>query len=232
MTSEKSIINQINTTIIDMQDVSAKYGDNPAIFSGINLEIYPGSFHFLTGASGVGKTTLLSLMYMANTPATGKLSVFGNDISKMNRDQMAMMKRRMGVIFQNYRLLDNLTVFDNVVLPLIIAGKSQKYIDKYVPDLLQWIGLGKYIYETPAVLSGGQKQRVAIARAVITKPDLIIADEPTGNVDDDMAIKLLYLFVELNRMGTAVIIATHSKTLIDKFNYPVIEIKNKKLFIQ
>ena len=138
----------------------------------------------------------------------------------------------MGVIFQNYRLLDNLTVFDNVVLPLIIAGKSQKYIDKYVPDLLQWIGLGKYIYETPAVLSGGQKQRVAIARAVITKPDLIIADEPTGNVDDDMAIKLLYLFVELNRMGTAVIIATHSKTLIDKFNYPVIEIKNKKLFIQ
>lgn len=219
-------------TIISMQNVSAQYGHNPAIFTDINLDILPGSFHFLTGASGVGKTTLLSLMYMANTPASGSLSIFGNDINDIDRNQMAIMKRRMGVIFQNYRLLDNLSVFDNIVLPLVIAGKSQKYIDKYVPDLLQWIGLGKYIYETPAVLSGGQKQRVAIARAVITKPDLIIADEPTGNVDDDMAIKLLYLFVELNKMGTAVIIATHSRTLIEKFNYPVIEIKNRRLSIQ
>ena len=201
-------------TIISMQNVSAQYGHNPAIFTDINLDILPGSFHFLTGASGVGKTTLLSLMYMANTPASGSLSIFGNDINDIDRNQMAIMKRRMGVIFQNYRLLDNLSVFDNVVLPLVIAGKSQKYIDKYVPDLLQWIGLGKYIYETPAVL------------------DLIIADEPTGNVDDDMAIKLLYLFVELNKMGTAVIIATHSRTLIEKFNYPVIEIKNRRLSIQ
>ncbi len=222
---------QTDAPIISMRGVGVRYDNNPEILSDVDLDIKRGSFHFLTGASGVGKTTLLSLMYMANQPARGKLSLFGNNIENMNRDQMALMKRRMGVIFQDYRLLDNLTVFDNVVLPLMIAGKSQKYVDKYVPDLLQWIGLGKYIYECPRVLSGGQKQRVAIARAVITKPDLIIADEPTGNVDDEMAIKLLYLFIELNRMGTAVVIATHSKALTGRFNYPVIEIKNKKIFL-
>ncbi|MDR2933859.1 MAG: ATP-binding cassette domain-containing protein, partial [Rickettsiales bacterium] len=168
-----------NTPIISMRGVGVKYDNNPEILSDVDLDINPGSFHFLTGASGAGKTTLLSLMYMANQPVRGRLSLFGHSVENMNRDQMALMKRKMGVIFQDYRLLDNLTVFDNVVLPLMIAGKSQKYIDKYVPDLLQWIGLGKYIYERPTVLSGGQKQRVAIARAVITKPDLIIADEPT-----------------------------------------------------
>ena len=221
----------VNNTIISMHNVSAQYGNNAPIFSEVNLDIAPGSFHFLTGASGAGKTTLLSLMYMARTPASGTLKIFGNDIKNMDRNQIAIMKRRMGVIFQDYRLLNNLTVFDNVVLPLIIAGKSQKYIDKYVTNLLNWMNLGKYIYETPAILSGGEKQRVAIARAIISKPDLVIADEPTGNVDENMANLLLALFVELNQMGSTVIIATHSKSLIEKFNYPVIEIKNNKISI-
>lgn len=218
--------------IISMRGVGIRYDQNPEILSDVNLDIQKGSFHFLTGASGSGKTSLLSLMYTANPPVRGHLSMFGYNIDSLNRDQIALFKRKIGVIFQDYRLLDNLSVFDNVALPLVIAGKSPNYIRKYVPDLLEWIDLKNYIHAKPSILSGGQKQRVAIARALITKPELVIADEPTGNVDDDMAVKLLYLFVELNRMGSAVIIATHSKSLIEKFNYPVLGIHKRHLFLQ
>jgi cell division transport system ATP-binding protein len=214
---------------IDMKDVGMRYGNGPEVLKDINLSIPSGSMHFLTGESGAGKTSLLSLMYLANRPIRGKMQIFNDDLDYMDKNKLALTRRRIGVTFQNYMLLDHLTILDNVALPLKIAGKSNKYIHEHVPELLEWIGLGKHIYSKPPILSGGQKQRVAIARAVINKPDIILADEPTGNVDEEMALKLLYLFVELNKRGAAVIIATHSNLLINQLKIPVLHLHKGKL---
>ncbi len=220
-----------SSSIIEMQNVGIRYDQGPEILSDIKLSLRRGSFHFLTGKSGAGKTSLLSMMYLAQKPSRGTVSVFGHNVNFANRDSLALLRRKIGVVFQDFRLIDHLSAFDNVALPLRVCGMDEREIRKRVMELLQWVELDKSIQATPATLSGGEKQRVAIARAVINRPDLLLADEPTGNVDNDIAPKLMKLFVELNRLGTTVVIATHSEKLIHDFAYPRLHLQNHGLKI-
>ena len=218
--------NPNNKPIISLQNVGLRYNAGPEVLKDINLELKAGDFYFLTGASGAGKTTLLKLLHLAHKPTRGKVRIFGHDVDNIKQYDMAHIRRKIGIVFQDYHLLDHLSVLDNVALPLRIAGKSEKYIQAHVPELIEWVGLKSFINTKPKLLSGGQQQRVAIARAVINNPEILIADEPTGNVDDEMAKKLLFLFLELNKMGTNVIIATHSTNLIKQFNFPVLHLQD------
>lgn len=215
--------------IIEMQNVGIRYGQGAEVLSDIKLSLKRGSFHFLTGRSGAGKTSLLSMMYLAQKPSRGIVSVFGKNVNFTNRDFLAMLRRKIGVVFQDFRLLDHLSAFDNVALPLRVCGMDEKEVKKRVTELLQWVELDKHLKAPASTLSGGEKQRVAIARAVINRPELLLADEPTGNVDNDIAAKLMKLFVELNKLGTTVVIATHSEKLISDFAYPRLHLQNKNL---
>ena len=215
--------------IVSLQNVGLRYNAGPEVLKDINLELKAGDFYFLTGASGAGKTSLLKLLHLAHKPTRGKLKIFGKDIDFIKQQDMAHIRRRIGIVFQDYHLLDHLSVLDNVALPLRIVGRSERYIQTHVPELLEWVGLKTFINTKPKLLSGGQQQRVAIARAVINNPDILIADEPTGNVDEEMAKKLLFLFLELNKMGTTVIIATHSTNLIKQFHFPVLHLQDGHL---
>ncbi len=218
-------------SIIEMQNVGIRYGQGAEVLSDIKLSLKRGSFHFLTGKSGAGKTSLLSMMYLAQKPSRGTVSVFGKNVNFTNRDALAMLRRKIGVVFQDFRLLDHLSAFDNVALPLRVCGMDEREVKKRVTELLQWVELEKHIKAPTSTLSGGEKQRVAIARAVINRPELLLADEPTGNVDNDIASKLMKLFVELNKLGTTVVIATHSDKLITDFAYPRLHLQNKTLRI-
>ena len=220
-----------NQGIIEMQNVGIRYGQGPEILSDIKLSLKKGSFHFLTGKSGAGKTSLLSMMYLAQKPSRGILKVFGKNINFTHRDNLAMLRRRIGVVFQDFRLLEHLSAFDNVALPLRVCGMEEREVRKRVSELLKWVELDRHMMDTTATLSGGEKQRVAIARAVINRPDLLLADEPTGNVDNDIAPKLMKLFVELNKLGTTVVIATHSEKLINDFAYPRLHLQDGSLHI-
>lgn len=217
--------------IIEMQNVGIRYGQGPEILSDIKLSLKKGSFHFLTGKSGAGKTSLLSMMYLAQKPSRGTVNVFGTNINFTNRDNLAMLRRKIGVVFQDFRLLDHLSAFDNVALPLRVRGMDEREVRKRVSELLSWVELDRHMLDTTATLSGGEKQRIAIARAVINRPELLLADEPTGNVDNDIAPKLMKLFVELNKLGTTVVIATHSEKLINDFAYPRLHLQNHGLHI-
>ena len=218
-------------SIIEMQNVGIRYGQGAEVLSDIKLSLKRGSFHFLTGKSGAGKTSLLSMMYLAQKPSRGIVNVFGKNVNFTNRDALAMLRRKIGVVFQDFRLLDHLSAFDNVALPLSVCGMDEREVKKRVTELLQWVELEKHINAPTSTLSGGEKQRVAIARAVINRPELLLADEPTGNVDNDIAAKLMKLFVELNKLGTTVVIATHSDKLITDFAYPRLHLQNKALRI-
>ena len=219
------------TPIIEMENVGIRYGRGPEILSNINLSLERGSFHYLTGKSGAGKTSLLSMMYLAQKPSRGNVSVFGNNVNFANRNSLAMFRRRIGVVFQDFRLLEHSSAFDNVALPLRVCGMNEKEIRKRVNELLKWVEVDRSASAITSTLSGGEKQRVAIARAVINRPDVLLADEPTGNVDNDIAPKLMKLFVELNKLGTTVVIATHNVNLIKEFRYPTIHLKNHGLSI-
>jgi cell division transport system ATP-binding protein len=210
--------------MIRLQNVALRYGRGPEILRGVSFDLRPGSFHFLTGPSGAGKTTLLRLMLMEIQPTVGQVSLFAQDVSRINPARRAQLRRRIGIVFQDFRLLDHMTTWDNVALPLRVLGKREDDYREDVTDLLQWVGLGDRMYAFPSVLSGGEKQRAAIARAVIGKPELLLADEPTGNVDPQMARRLLRLFIELNRLGTSVVIATHDHQLMRQFKAPRIEL--------
>lgn len=223
--------NYNNEAIIEMQNVGIRYDQGPEILSDIKLSLKRGSFHFLTGKSGAGKTSLLSMMYLAQKPSRGIVNVFGNNINFTNRDNLSLLRRKIGVVFQDFRLLDHLSAFDNVALPLRVCGMNEKEVKKRVTELLQWVELDRSMKATTSTLSGGEKQRIAIARAVINRPELLLADEPTGNVDNDIAPKLMKLFVELNKLGTTVVIATHSEKLINDFTYPRLHLQNKSLRI-
>ncbi len=228
MEAHKNILTE---PIIDMQNVSIRYGKDPEVLSDIKLSLEKGSFHFLTGKSGAGKTSLLSMMYLALKPSRGTLNVFGANVGYARREDMAMMRRKIGVVFQDFRLLEHLSAYDNVAVPLRVRGMGENEIRKRVKELLSWVELDKSMDKICSTLSGGEKQRVAIARAVINRPEILLADEPTGNVDDDIAFKLMKLFVELNKLGTTVVIATHSTDLIARYNYPQIHLENKGLKI-
>lgn len=215
--------------IAKFEQVGLTYGDQPETLTDINLHIAPGDFRFLTGPSGAGKTSLLKLAYLAQRPSRGTVSLFGKNVTETPRAELPALRRRIGVIFQDFRLLDHLTAFDNVALPLKIAGVNPNSYREDVMELLTWVGLGARIASRPPVLSGGEKQRLAIARAVVAKPDLILADEPTGNVDPDMGARIMRLFLELNKLGTAVMIATHDLALVERLQKPVFRLANGRL---
>ncbi len=192
-----------------------RYGAGPEILRDLTFALEPGSFSFLTGPSGAGKSTLLKMIFLAEKPSRGLISLFGQDLAVLRRHDLPPLRRRIGTVFQEFRLLNHMSVFDNVALPLRIAGKKGGDYARDVEELLTWVGLGNRMHAKPPTLSGGEQQRVAIARAVVAKPDLLLADEPTGNVDPDMGRRLIRLFVELNRFGTTVMIATHDRALIE-----------------
>ncbi len=205
--------------MIRFEHVGLRYGIGPEVLSDINFTLEPGTFHFLTGPSGAGKTSLLRLMYLGRRPTRGLINMFGQNVNGLSREQMAPLRQRIGMVFQNFRLLPHLSAFDNVALPLRIQGKTEKETKDNVDELLQWVGLGDHMHSIPSTLSGGQQQRIAIARAVIARPKLLLADEPTGNLDDEIGFRLMSLFEQLNRMGTTIVIATHNNQLMDRFHH-------------
>lgn len=217
--------------MIRFQDVGLKYGDGPEVLSNLSFTIAPGSFHFLTGPSGAGKTSLLRLLLLSLRATSGQITMFGENVQKLNQDRLLQMRRHIGIVFQEFRLLDHLTTFENVALPLRVLGQPEADYADNVVELLEWVGLGKRIHAHPPVLSGGEKQRAAIARAVIGRPDILLADEPTGNVDPELSERLVHLFAELNRMGTTIIIATHELPLLEKFKYPHMRLNDGNLSI-
>jgi cell division transport system ATP-binding protein len=216
-------------SIIRFEAVSMRYGREPEVLTDINLSLARGSFHFLTGPSGSGKSTLLKLIYLAEQATKGRIEIFGQDLALLKRKDRPMMRRRVGVVFQEFRLLDHLSVFDNAALGPRIAGRKPADYRADVADLLAWVGLGDRMHAMPPALSGGEKQRLAIARAVINRPDILLADEPTGNVDEAMATRILRLFLELNRVGATVVIATHDTDLLARFDRPALRLESGRL---
>lgn len=198
--------------MIELADVGYGYGGR-RLFSGLSLALAPGAFHFLTGPSGAGKTTLLRLLSAELRATEGRVLLWGQDAGMMGRDEVALARRRIGVVPQDCQFLDHLSVAENVLLPLAVAGRRAEG-EAHLPELLAWVGLAGQAQQRPPELSGGERQRAALARAVIAGPEVLLADEPTGNVDWEMSQRLLQLFVELNRMGTAVLVATHDMNLI------------------
>jgi cell division transport system ATP-binding protein len=202
--------------VVRFENVGMRYGLGPEVLRDISFSLERGALHLLTGPSGAGKTSLLKLIYLAERPSRGMISMFGRDTSAMERDELPALRRRIGVVFQDFRLLDHLTVLENVALPRRVMGQTEQTYRADVEELLAWVGLGNRLNAKPPTLSGGEKQRVAIARAVVAKPELLLADEPTGNVDPDIGGRIMRLFIELNRLGTSVLIATHDQRIIER----------------
>jgi len=218
--------------VIRFDNVGLRYGSGPEILRDVTFHVQSGSFHFLTGPSGAGKTSLLRLLFMSLRPTRGLIFVFGENVSEISTNGRSALRRRIGIVFQDFRLLDHLTTWENVALPLRVMGKRESDYRDDVTDLLRWVGLGDRIDAYPEVLSGGEKQRAAIARAVIARPELLLADEPTGNVDPAIGNRLLRLFVELNRLGTSVIIATHDYALMEQLDAPRLVLYDGHLQVQ
>jgi cell division transport system ATP-binding protein len=215
--------------MIVFHKVGLRYGLGPEVLRDVSFALSPGSFHFLTGASGAGKSSLLSLLYLARLPSRGTVHMFGRDVARMARRDLPGLRRRIGTVFQDFRLLDHLSVIDNVALPLRVQGAEETQLRAHAAELLVWVGLGEHLDALPPTLSGGQKQRVAIARAVIGRPKLLIADEPTGNVDDRIALRLMRLFEELNRLGTTIVVATHNLQLVRESRHPELRLDDGTL---
>ena len=215
--------------MVRFDNVGMRYGLGPEVLRDISFHLEPGSFHFLVGPSGAGKSSLLKLLYLALRPSRGLITLFGQDIATAKRNVMPTLRRRIGVVFQDFQLLEHLNVLENVALPLRIADVRDRQILDHVTEMLEWVGLGERLNDRPSTLSGGEQQRVAICRAVVTQPSLLVADEPTGNVDDAIGYRLIRLFEELHKIGTTVIVATHNTALVDPFNYPRMTIKDGTL---
>jgi len=217
--------------VIEFTNVGLRYGQGPEILRDLTFRIEPGSFHFLTGPSGSGKTSLLRLLLLSLKPSRGTVRMFDRDVGALNRDSLLEMRRHIGIVFQEFRLLDHLTTFENVALPLRVRGEAESAYRSNVTELLEWVGLGQRMDAYPPLLSGGEKQRAAIARAVIGRPDILLADEPTGNVDPDLSLKLVRLFAELNKLGTTIILATHELPLLERFNFPRMSLNNGQVVL-
>lgn len=216
-------------TLVEFERVGLRYNASGEALSDVTFSLTEGSFHFLTGPSGSGKTSLMNLLSLRLKATRGLAKFFGEIVQSKDVDELAAYRRQIGVVFQDFRLIDHLSAFDNVALPLRLRGDNEKTIRSDVTDLMKWVGLGDHMTYRPEALSGGQKQRVAIARAVIDRPKLLLADEPTGNLDDVIAERLLLLFEQLNKLGTTVVIATHSQHLLDRFPHPKLNISQGKL---
>ena len=208
-------------TVVQFENVGLRYGSQAETLTDVSFQLRSGSFYFLTGASGAGKTSLLKLLYLAQRPSRGVIRLFGEDAVLLPRDRLPGFRRRIGVVFQDFRLVPHLSAADNVALPLRVAGVPEGELRQPVREMLAWVGLGDRADARPATLSGGEQQRVAIARAVINRPELLVADEPTGNVDPDMAERLLTMFDAMHKMGTTVLIATHDFHLLSRVPHAV-----------
>jgi len=216
-------------SVVRFEGVSMRYGREAEVLKDISFELPRGSFHFLTGPSGSGKSTLLKLIYLSEQASRGRIEIFGQDLALLKRADRPLMRRKIGVVFQEFRLLEHLTVFDNAALAPRIAGRKPAAYRSDVADLLAWVGLGDRMHAMPPALSGGEKQRLAIARAVINRPEILLADEPTGNVDEAMALRILRLFTELNRVGATVLIASHDTDLVLRSGMPVLNLDAGRL---
>ncbi|MCP5081597.1 MAG: cell division ATP-binding protein FtsE [Alphaproteobacteria bacterium] len=215
--------------MVRFENVGLRYGLGPEVLRDVNFHLKKGSFHFLTGPSGAGKTSLLRLMFLSLKPSRGNARIFGADIAAISPSKLPKMRRKIGVVFQDFRLLDHLTTFENVALPLRVQKQRPASYRDDVMELIEWVGLGARADSYPPVLSGGEKQRAAIARAVISKPDMLLADEPTGNVDSALGERLLRLFIELNKVGTTVVLATHDLELLNQYSAPRLQLKGGEL---
>ena len=219
-----------DNTIISFTNVGARYDNSPDILTDVSFNISAGSFYFLSGASGAGKTTLLRLIYHLHKPCRGTIKIFGTPTNSMSRDEITEMRHRMAIVFQEYSLLSHISVFDNVALPLRVRGMDEAKIKKLVTKTLEWVGLAKYANANPKSLSGGQQQRVSVARAIIVQPSIMLADEPTGNLDDENASRLMELFIQMNKMfNTTIILATHNSKLIETYKFPIMHVENHRL---
>jgi cell division transport system ATP-binding protein len=217
--------------VVLFENVGLRYGLGPEVLRDVNLRIEPHSFQFLTGPSGAGKTSLLRLLFLSLRPTRGLVNIFGQDVSLLGKDQIADMRQKIGIVLQDFRLLDHMTTYENVALPFRVMGREESSYRREVIDLLKWVGLGERMDALPPILSGGEKQRAAIARAVIAQPSLLLADEPTGNVDPSLARRLLRLLIELNKSGTSVVIATHDIALMDLYDAPRLVLHDGRLQI-
>ena len=217
--------------MVRFENVGMRYGTGREVLRDITMRLAPGGFYFLTGSSGAGKSSLLKLIYLADQPSRGLITLFGRDLATTPRGDLPALRRRIGVVFQDFRLIPHLSALDNVALPLRVAGHRDRRVRDNVAELLGWVGLADHLDARPATLSGGQQQRVAIARAVVSRPNLLLADEPTGNVDDEMAARLLRLFEELNRQGTTLLIATHSASLVARFPHTRLHLDDGELTV-
>jgi cell division transport system ATP-binding protein len=217
--------------VVRFENVGLRYSLGPEVLRDLTFRVEPHSFQFLTGPSGAGKSSLLRLLYLSLKPTRGLITLFGHDLATLSLDALATLRRRIGIVFQDFRLLDHLTTYENVALPLRVIGREEASYRNEVIELLRWVGLGDRIGALPPVLSGGEKQRAAIARAVIAQPQLLLADEPTGNVDPSLARRLLRLFVELNKSGTSVVIATHDIALMDLYDCPRLVLHEGRLHV-
>ncbi len=202
--------------IVQFENVGLRYGAGAETLSDVSFGLAAGAFYFLTGPSGAGKSSLLRLIYLAQRPSRGLIRMFGEDVVTLSRARIPGFRRRIGTVFQDFRLIPHLSAYENIALPLRVNGVAEADIDTPVREMLDWVGLSGRAYAKPATLSGGEQQRVAIARAVIGRPEILVADEPTGNVDPEMAERLLYLFVALNKLGTTILVATHDLHLVPR----------------
>jgi cell division transport system ATP-binding protein len=205
--------------VVRLENIGKSYGTDAEILRDVSMTLDAGGFYFLTGVSGAGKTTLLKIIYLAESPSRGVVTLFDTDVATTDRQTHTALRRRVGIVFQDFRLVEHLSVRDNVALPLRIAGAPEREIRENVPELLSWMGLDGKLDFRPATLSGGEQQRVAIARAIVRRPDLLIADEPTGNVDDDIAMLLVRVFERINKLGTTVLVATHDIAFARQFTH-------------
>lgn len=215
--------------VAQLKAVTFSYRNTPNVLKNVSLTIPGGEFRYLVGPSGAGKSSLLRLLFMDTYPTDGSVLLFGSDVQKTNAKERAIIRQKIGIVFQDFRLLNNLSLADNVALPRLISGENLQVAREEALELIRWVGLDHRINSPPQTLSGGERQRIAIARAVINRPKLLIGDEPTGSVDDAMGDRLLSLFEYLNRIGTTIILATHSKSLIDRFPHPVITLEDGRL---
>ena len=217
--------------MVRFENVGLRYGTGPEVLRDISFGIVQNSFQFLTGPSGAGKSSLLRLLFLSLHPTRGLISLFGRDVSGLDPNEVANLRRRIGMVFQDFRLLGHLTTYENVALPLRVLGREEASYRTEVVELLHWVGLGDRLHVLPPVLSGGEKQRAAIARALIGRPELLLADEPTGNVDPLLAQRLLRLFIELHRSGTSVMLATHDTTLMDQYEARRLVLNDGRLYL-
>jgi cell division transport system ATP-binding protein len=215
--------------MIRLENVALRYGEGPEVLRNLNLTLRRGEFVFVTGPSGAGKTSLLRMLALLHMPASGRLIVFNEDVAQLSRDRLAAVRRRIGMVFQDVRLLDHLSTFDNVALPLRINGGHAEQIGSVVSEMLCWLGLGDVVHAKPPALSMGQRQLVSVARAVITRPNLLLADEPTSNMDGKLARRLMHLFTQLCKLGTTVLLSTHSEDLIERYPRPILHLEEGRL---